>query len=150
MNRIGMRTFKTGLAVAATLLVCELFKITNPFFAAIAAIFAMETSIDETKVAVRDRLLGTILGAIIAIVFTSFVPVNALSIGVGIIIVIHFCNVFKWHGTIKISTVVFIAIALGFEEGGQVEYAIFRTIDTFIGLSISALINLFVFPKRSE
>ncbi|HAS74708.1 MAG TPA: hypothetical protein DCS67_11250 [Clostridiales bacterium UBA8960] len=148
MNVIGMRTIKTGLAVAVTLLVCELFKVTNPFFAAIAAIFAMESSIDETMVAVRDRLLGTILGAVLAIIFTTFVPVNALSIGVGIIVVIHLCNLFKWHGTIKISTVVFVAIALGFQEGGQVEYAIFRTFDTFIGLSISALINLFVFPKR--
>lgn len=148
MNRIGMRTIKTGVAVAITLLVCEFFKVTNPFFAAIAAIFAMESSIDGTLVVVRDRLFGTILGALVAIGFTSFVPVNPLTMGIGIIIVIYLCNLFKWEGTIKISTVVFVAIALGFEEGGQVSYAFYRTIDTFIGLSISALINMLIFPKN--
>jgi len=39
-----------------------------------------------------------------------------------------------------------LAILLGFEEGGQFEYALFRTMDTFIGLAISTLINYFVFP----
>lgn len=148
MNRIGMRTIKTGVAVAITLVVCEFFKVTNPFFAAIAAIFAMESSIDGTLIVVRDRLFGTILGAVVAIIFTLFVPVNPLSVGIGIIIVIYLCNLFKWEGTIKISTVVFVAIALGYEEGGQVSYAFYRTIDTFIGLSISALINMLIFPKN--
>ncbi|HSN66469.1 MAG TPA: hypothetical protein VLS94_07500, partial [Fusibacter sp.] len=60
--------------------------------------------------------------------------------------VIYICNAFKWQGTIKISTIVFLAILLGYEEGGQFEYAIFRTMDTFIGLAISTLINYFVFP----
>ncbi len=145
-NKIGMRTFKTGLAVVATLLVSDMLRISNPFFAAIAAIFAMESSISATVMAARDRMYGTILGAIVAFAFSMLIPVNAITIGLGIIIVIYICNVFKWQGTIKISTIVFLAILLGFEEGGQLEYALFRTMDTFIGLTISTLINYFVFP----
>jgi len=145
-NKIGMRTFKTGLAVIITLLISDMLMISNPFFAAIAAIFAMESSISATFVAARDRMYGTILGAIVGFLFSMLIPVNAMTIGIGIIIVIYICNVFKWQGTIKISTIVFLAILLGFEEGGQLEYALFRTLDTFIGLAISTLINYFVFP----
>ncbi len=145
-NKIGMRTLKTGLAVIVTLLVSAQLEISNPFFATIAAIFAMESSISATFTAARDRMYGTVLGAIVAFIFSMLIPVNALTIGIGIIIVIYICNAFKWQGTIKISTIVFLAILLGYEEGGQLEYALFRTMDTFIGLAISTLINYFVFP----
>lgn len=145
-NKIGMRTIKTGLAVIVTLLISALLEISNPFFATIAAIFAMESSISATFAAARDRMYGTVLGAIVAFIFSMLIPVNALTIGIGIIIVIYICNAFKWQGTIKISTIVFLAILLGYEEGGQFEYALFRTMDTFIGLAISTLINYFVFP----
>lgn len=146
INKIGLRTIKTGLAIGVTLFVCEIFKITNPFFAAIAALFAMESSISATFTAARDRMYGTVLGAIVAIIFSTFFPVNAFTIGLGIVLVIYICNLFKWQGTIKISSIVFLAILLGFEQGGQLQYALFRTVDTFVGVSISTLINYFVFP----
>ena len=145
-NKIGMRTLKTGLAVIVTLLISDMLEISNPFFATIAAIFAMESSISATFTVARDRMYGTVLGAIVAFIFSMLIPVNALTIGMGISIVIYICNAFKWQGTIKISTIVFLAILLGFEEGGQFEYALYRTMDTFIGLAISTLINYFVFP----
>jgi len=146
INTIGLRTYKTGLSIVVTLLISELISTVNPFFATIAAVFAMESSISATFTAARDRIYGTILGAIVAIIFSSLFPVNPISIGFGIIIVIYICNFFKWQGTIKISSIVFLAIILGFNQGDQFEYALYRTIDTFIGVSISTLINYFVFP----
>ncbi|GAB6108100.1 FUSC family protein [Fusibacter bizertensis] len=148
INKIGMRNIKTGIAVTITLLICELLKVTNPFYAAIAAIFAMESSIEATFVVVRDRMYGTVLGALVALLFVSFFPVNPLTIGVGIIVVIYICNLFKWQGTIKITTIVFLAISLGVHGGDNVSYAFFRTIDTFIGLSISALVNVLIYPIK--
>lgn len=144
---IGMRTFKTGLAVAITLIICDWVKATNPFFAAISAIFAMESTVEGTFNVVRDRLFGTILGAAIAIGFTMILPQTSITTGLGIILVISICNGFMLQGTIKIASIVFLAIALGAHEGNQLNYALFRTIDTLIGLMVSTLINLFVFPK---
>lgn len=141
-----MRTIKTSAAVAITLLICDLLNITNPFFAAIAAIIAMESSISATFSTVKDRIYGTILGAVLALVFSWIFPINWLSMGFGILIVIYVCNQFGWQGTIKISTIVFIAVLLGYESGNQWEYALFRIIDTIIGLSIGTLINYYVFP----
>jgi len=144
---IGMRTFKTGLAVAITLIICEWVMATNPFFAAISAIFAMESTVEGTLKVVRDRLFGTILGAAIAIGFTMILAQTSITIGLGVILVISICNALKLQGTIKIASIVFLAIALGAHEGNQLNYAFYRTIDTLIGLMVSTLINLFVFPK---
>jgi uncharacterized membrane protein YgaE (UPF0421/DUF939 family) len=148
LHKLGMRTIKTAMAVAITLLICDLLNITNPFFAAIAAIIAMESSISATFSTVKDRIYGTILGAILALVFSWIFPINWLSMGFGILIVIYVCNQFGWQGTIKISTIVFIAVLLGYEAGNRWEYAVFRIIDTTIGLTIGTLINYYVFPHN--
>lgn len=148
LHKLGMRTIKTAIAVAVTLLVCDILNITNPFFAAIAAIIAMESSISATFSTVKDRIYGTILGAVLALVFSWVFPINWLSMGIGILIVIYVCNQFGWQGTIKISTIVFIAVLLGYEAGNRWEYALFRILDTIIGLSIGTLINYFVFPHN--
>lgn len=148
LHKLGMRTVKTAIAVAITLLISELLNITNPFFAAIAAIIAMESSISATFSTVKDRIYGTILGAVLALFFSWIFPINWLSMGFGILIVIYVCNQFGWQGTIKISTIVFIAVLLGYEAGNRWEYALFRILDTTVGLSIGTLINYYVFPHN--
>lgn len=150
IKKIGMRTIKTAIAVILTLIICDVFNITNPFFAAIAAIIAMETSISGSLLIARERMYGTIIGASIALLFTFLFPVNYFSIGLGVLIVIYICDLFQWQNTIKISTIVFIAILLGFEEDGQVQYAIYRTLDTLLGLTVGTLINYFVYPNKVD
>lgn len=150
IKKIGMRTIKTALAVIITLFICELLDITNPFFATIAAIIAMETSISGSLLIARERMYGTIIGAAIALLFTLLFPVNYLSIGFGVLLVIYICDVFQWQNTIKISNIVFIAILLGFEEDGQVQYAVFRTLDTLLGLTVGTLINYFIYPNKVD
>lgn len=148
LHRIGMRTIKTSMAVAITLLICEQIGISNPFFAAIAAIIAMEASISATLNTVKDRFYGTVLGAVLALTFSLIMPINWFTMGLGILVVIYTCNLFKWVGAIKISTIVFIAILLGYEAGSRWEYAFFRILDTTIGLVIGTLINYYLFPYK--
>ena len=150
IKKIGMRTLKTALAVILTLFICDLLNITNPFFATIAAIIAMETSVSGSLLIARERMYGTVIGAAIALLFTLLFPVNYITIGLGVLLVIYICDVFQWQNTIKISNIVFIAILLGFEESGQVEYAVFRTLDTLLGLTVGTLVNYFVYPNKVE
>lgn len=150
IKKIGMRTFKTALAVIVTLFICDLLNITNPFFATIAAIIAMETSVSGSLLIARERMYGTVIGAAIALLFTLLFPVNYITIGLGVLLVIYICDVFQWQNTIKISNIVFIAILLGFEESGQVQYAVFRTLDTLLGLTVGTLVNYFVYPHKVE
>lgn len=149
-KKIGMRTLKTALAVILTLFICDLLNIENPFFATIAAIIAMETSVSGSFIIARERMYGTVIGAAIALMFTLLLPVNYLSIGLGVLLVIYICDVFQWQNTIKISNIVFIAILLGFEEDGQLQYAVFRTLDTLLGLTVGTLVNYFVYPNKVD
>lgn len=150
INPFGMRTIKTGLSVALTLLICSALKIENPFFALIASSMAVESSVSESINVSKNRLIGTFIGAFIAIVFASFFPINPISMGLGIMILIYISNTLKLKKSIKISTIVFIAILVNNDETTRIQYALFRSFDTFIGLSIGTLVNYYIKPPNTS
>ncbi|MCF6465249.1 FUSC family protein [Clostridium sp. Cult2] len=150
VKKIGMRTIKTALAVSLTILISQLFNLRSPFFAGIAAIIAMQTSVSESFTTGKNRMYGTILGGIVALIFSYFALESVLSIGIGIIIIIYTCNLFGWKKSVQISNMVFLSIILNYEEGSRLNYALYRTLDTLIGLVIGTLINYFIVPPKAE
>ena len=148
VKKVGMRTIKTALAVSLTILISQIFNLRSPFFAGIAAIIAMQTSVSESFTMAKNRMYGTILGGTIALLFSYFAPENILSIGLGIIILIYACNLFGWKRSVQISTMVFLSIILNYEEGSRLNYALYRTLDTLVGLIIGTLINYFILPLK--
>ena len=150
VKKIGMRTIKTALAVSVTIFISQLFNFRSPFFAGIAAIIAMQTSVSESFTMGKNRMFGTILGAIVALLFSYFAPENVVSIGIGILIIIYACTLFGWKKSVQISTMVFLSIMMNYEEGSRFNYALYRTLDTLIGLIIGTLINYFIVPPKVE
>ena len=148
LHKIGMRTIKTALAVVVTLFISDLLKLESPFFAAIGAIMALEASVSDSFVSSRNRMFGTIIGSLVAIIIGLLLPNNVLTIGIGIIVVIYICNLFKWKDSIKISAIVLVSILLSFEDKNPVGYAFYRALDTLIGLGIGTLVNYFILPHN--
>ena len=149
-KKVGMRTIKTAFAVSLTIFISNILKLKSPFFAGISAIIAMQTSVSQSLRAGKDRMYGTILGALVALIFSLFHLENTFFIGIAIVIIIYICNLFGWEKTIQLSTMVFLSIILNYDEGSRVSYALHRTLDTFIGLIIGTLVNYFIVPPRKS
>lgn len=149
-HKVGMRTIKSGIVVSLTILISNLLKLDSPFFAAIAAIIAMQASVSESLTMGKNRMFGTILGGVVALLFTYFVPSNILTIGIGIIIVIHICNILGWHKSIQLATMVFLSILMNYEEGSRLGYALDRTFATLVGLVVGTVFNYLFVPPTSK
>ena len=150
IKKVGLRNLKTALAVALTIFLSQILNLRSPFFAGIAAITAMQSSVSESFNSGVDRMFSTILGGIIALLFSLVAPENPFFIALGIIIIIYLCNVFDWKQSVQLSGMVFLSIILNYEEGSRVDYAFYRTVDTLFGLVIGTLINYFVLPPNLE
>ena len=148
--KIGMRTVKTVIAVLLTLGVSEIFKLSSPLLASIAAIMTIESSIAESFTTGKNRIYGTILGGIIALIMSYIVPLNFFFIGIGLIILITICNMFKWSKAVRMAMIVFLSIALNYEGIARFNYAFDRTLDTLVGVIIGAAINYFIRPPDTE
>ncbi len=111
----------------------------------------MESTVVNSYRAGINRVQGTILGAIIGMVFSTIKRSSPFLCALGAIIIIVVCNKFKWKKAIVISNTVFLAIMINLTSKTPLEYSFFRILDTILGIVISVLVNYLIFaPKLHE
>ena len=156
---VGQRSIKT--AAAATL--CALLYLIfggNPTFACIGAIFGLGSDMSMSKLNGGNRFFGTIIGGMVGIavfrVHLIFFPEgdrNALILlwlFVGTILLIMFCQLFKWPGGIQPGGVVLCIILFNTPVETYISYSVFRMIDTGVGVAAALLINWYFTRERVE
>ncbi len=147
---IGLRTVKTGLAVALALLAASMRDAAMPIFAAIGAIGAMSRTLHDSRVVCLTQFVGILLGCALAYGFVSLLPFyqDPAAIGLGLIGIIAICNYFKWDYAISLSCIVFVSICLNSED--VLWYAANRFIDTATGLVIAYAVNALIKPYNNR
>lgn len=143
-----MRTIKTALAVSICVLISSLFNVTTAFYACIGAIISMESTVVYSYRAGVNRILGTVLGAFIGLIFSYIRPGDAILSGLGIVIVITLCNLFKWKKSIVIASTVFCIIMTNLQGRNPLAYSVYRTLDTLLGIVIAVIVNFAIFPPK--
>ncbi len=139
---IGMRTFKTGIAVVVTAALGHTFLVSNAFYAVIGTIFALQNTMKSSLVAGKNRLLGTVLGAIIGYLFALFQLNSPLFVGIAMIVTIVCCNRSKISASIIIATTVCLSIIMGITaDHDPLVYSLLRTTDTSIGIIVGIVVN---------
>ncbi len=147
--KIGMRTIKTGLAIVVSLYIAQFLNLKNPTFVGIAALVSMQSTVNESWIAGKNRMLGTFVGAVIGLALSYLLPNNFIFLGLGIILVIYIHNILKWNKSLVLSCIVFLAIFLN-QDGAILSYALNRLLDTFIGIIVSMFINFFIAQPENK
>lgn len=148
---IGMRNIKTAIAVFLCVLISFALKLEYPFYAAIATVIAMESSITSSYAAGKNRTMGTLVGAAFGGLFAFIQPHNAYLAALGIVCVIAVCNLLRWNKSVSIACIVFLAIMLNLRAGEPAfAYALHRVLDTLLGIGVAVLVNYFVLPPKHD
>lgn len=148
MKKIGMRTIKTGIAVFLALLAGYFGVVQTPVYTVSVCIFSIKNTLKNTLDDARIRILGTLLGGLIGFLFAIFTSENIFEITLGVILVIHLCNIFNISDSAAIASVTFTSISIGLGKNQPLIYSIERTLDTLVGLLIALIINYsFYRPK---
>ena len=140
MFKIGLRTLKTGLVVALSVILSAILKLEYPFFVVMTAIISMDKTMVNSLKMGRNRVFGTFLGACIGIGLSYIDRGNPLLCGLGIIILIQICNHLKLQGAITIGGIVMTAIMVHTDKT-PLYYGFHRTLDTLVGATISFVVN---------
>lgn len=147
-RKIGMRNIKTAISVSICVALAHVFNREYIFYAVIASVIAMQNSVADSFKTGKNRMLGTITGAVIGFVCAFISPNNIILCGIGIIMLIFICNSLGWNKSITISCIVFLAIMLNLNGRSPFMYSINRIIDTFIGITVAVLVNYFILPPK--
>ena len=147
LHKPGMRTIKTGIGV----MLCVLWGYLNfnlvdkTFYAAIACVVCMQTTVKGSFTVGLNRLKGTFVGGLIGFLFVLIGPGNPILSCLGIITTIYICNLIKINKSITIACVVYCAIHLGIGTADPVYYSVHRIIDTSIGVLIGIGVNYLIY-----
>ncbi|MGL4912661.1 MAG: FUSC family protein [Romboutsia sp.] len=143
LEKMGMRTIKTGIAVMLCVILGEFF-IQNPFYSAAGCIISMQDTVKGSMKAGMNRVKGTILGGIIGFLIVLINPGGIILSGIGVMATIYACNILKLNKAILVACVTFLSIHLGIIDTNPAQYSFFRVLDTSIGVVIGVLINYII------
>lgn len=148
--KIGMRTFKTTVAIALCAVVMTYIFNVSPFFACIGALVAIDNTIGNSIKSILHRNIATLIGGLVGIVF-GYCSSNVIVLSLGIIIVITALSNTKYKNAIVPACIVYLAVVYLNIDQGAVEYGLRRIFETFIGSVIGFGVNIAIkAPSENE
>ncbi len=154
----GLRNIKTALSILIIMILYEIIGSGDAVMACIAAIICMQDSVNKTFTEGVLRIIGTLFGGAIAVLFTvfnvhqSFYLFRYSWITLGIILIIYLCNLVRKPEIIINTVIVFIVIVFKPEDlpGTPFNYAITSIFINISGIIIAIAVNRFFFPPNPE
>jgi len=190
--RVGMRIIKTMIAVFLAISISIILKIIDisrgkdisdlgdisvlsnmytPFFAGIAAAYALhrdtKSSYNQAKIRSFGSIIGGYFGMIIILIaefvlidltklnetnYTLYLLITYLIVSIGIIPLIVIAIIFKQQTCVFISCLTYLSVTISIRNGGMnvIHFATNRVLSTLIGIGISLLINNLVLFKNKN
>ncbi|EOH88584.1 FUSC family protein [Enterococcus pallens] len=155
--RLGMRTFKTALAVMICILLFHVLDRGSPLIAALAAVFSLRQDLNTSFSFGRSRILGNSIGGLLALIYfyiqaffenDFYVELTVLPLLVILVIVIS--DGIGNNSGIVSAIATMLLISLSIPQGESTIYALNRVLDTFIGTVIAISLNGVVTPPKVE
>lgn len=147
-NKLGLRIIKTGVAVTVCVAVTYFFKLHEPFIAVVATVMSMGKSIDMSVKSGRNKMIGAVIGSLLGCAFATISLANAGLCGIGIILTLYLCHLFRLSGAATLSSFAFAAVMFGTPGVEPWRFASTSVIDCLIGIAIAIVVNLILFPPN--
>lgn len=144
--KVGLRTWKTVVAVAITAALMQYYFNETPFFGCIGATVAIGRSGRESIRNSVIRNVGTLVGGLVGIVMLLLTD-NIYVFALGVIPVIMINYWLDLNDSIVPGCIVYFAVVYLMSDTGDGEiYALRRIFHTFLGTIIGFVINMVVQP----
>lgn len=148
---IGLRMFKTALAVTIALAIARLFNSYSPIFAGLGAVVAMARTLRESLDAAKTQFVGVILGGIVGVLLLLIDPTpSVLLIGVGVLVSLCLCGIFKLYYAVSLTAIIVLSVCVSTGGDGPIVALGFRLIDTSIGLVVALAVNMLIKPYNNR
>ena len=140
LQKIGMRTVKTGIAVSICTLLAQ-YLVENQMFAGVGCVASVQDTVKGSLKLGFNRVKGTMIGGLVGFLCVMINPGNPILAGLGIMTTIYSCTALGINSGIIVSSVTFLSIHLGIIDSNPAYYSIQRVMDTSVGVVIGVIIN---------
>jgi uncharacterized membrane protein YccC len=139
---------RTALAASLCWWLARRFGLHDGYWGAISAIIVLQSNFGGTLTASRDRILGTVIGAIFGFSFSLFgvLPWNyVLAVFAAIVV----CGLLGFRSSSRLAGVT-ITIVMLVQSSSLKDLAFDRVMQVVLGILIALVVSTFVFPDRAR
>jgi uncharacterized membrane protein YccC len=139
---------KTALAAALCWWLALLFGLHDGYWGAISAIIVLQSNFGATVTASRDRILGTVIGALFGFSFSLFgaLPWNYI---LAVFAAIVLCSALGLRSSSRLAGVT-ISIVMLVHAGSHWTIALDRVGQVLLGIVVALAVTTLVFPDRAR
>lgn len=155
---LGLRSIKTALAAMLAAFIYLFIPGHNPTFACIGTIVGMGTDMETSRQSAGNRFFGTVIGGVvgIALYWTEYLIfpqgndwIRLPLVFVGIIVLVSVSVLCRWPGGVQAGGVV-LCIILFDTPARHLDYAVWRAVDTGVGVVLALAINSLLSRERLD
>jgi uncharacterized membrane protein YccC len=136
---------RTALAASLCWWLAQLFGLHDGYWGAISAIIVLQSNVGATIQASRDRILGTIIGAVLGFSCTLFGELPWSYI-LAVFLAIVVCGLLGFRNSSRLAGVT-VTIVMLVQSGSHKSVALDRVIEVFVGIFVAVAVTMLVFPN---
>ena len=129
------------MAAGSSIAIAQFLELQYPIYALIAAVIVLDLSPSKTLQLAVQRLLGTLLGAAVGAVLSYSLPPGPLAIGASVLVAMLLTYVVHLQAAAKLAGYVCGIVVLSHGANAW-SYALYRVIETFLGIAMAVLVSL--------
>jgi uncharacterized membrane protein YccC len=140
---------KTALSAALCWWLALRFGLHDGYWGAISAIIVLQSNFGSTITASRDRIIGTLIGALFGFSFSLFgvLPWNYILAVLAAVVV---CGLLGMRTSSRLAGVTITIVMLVQKTGSHWTVALDRVGEVFLGIVVALLVSTLVFPDRAR
>lgn len=148
-QRLLIHAAKTALAAALCWWLAIRFGLHDGYWGAISAIIVLQSNFGATITASRDRLLGTLIGALFGFSFSLFgaLPWNYI---LAVLAAVALCGLLGFRSSSRLAGVTVTIIMLVQTAGSHWTIALDRVGQVVLGIVVALAVSTLVFPDRAR
>jgi uncharacterized membrane protein YccC len=148
-RRLLIHAARTALAAALCWWLAIHFGLQDGYWGAISAIIVLQSNFGSTISASRDRILGTVIGALFGFLFTQFgsLPWNY---AIAVLAAVTVCGLLGMRSSSRLAGVTITIVMLVQNGGSHWTVALDRVMEVFLGIVVALAVSTLVFPDRAR
>jgi uncharacterized membrane protein YccC len=148
-RRLLIHAAKTALAAALCWWLATRFGLHDGYWGAISAIIVLQSNFGSTITASRDRLLGTLIGALFGFSFSLFgaLPWNYL---LAVAAAVTVCGLLGFRSSSRLAGVTITIVMLVPQTGSHRTVAMDRVGEVVLGIIVALAVSTLIFPDRAR
>jgi uncharacterized membrane protein YccC len=145
-----VHAIRTAIAAVASLLIARLFKLPEAYWAAIATMIVMQSTLGAAWAVSKDRLVGTALGATAGALLATYAGQNVAAFGAGIFALGILCAILGVErAAYRYAGITLVIVMLIARTQPAWIVAIHRFVEISVGIAVGLILTA-VWPEPKQ